>query len=74
MLQPLAEKRVEGLVLGLCQQPRLLNQSVLGAESDIFHTITVCTILVFLNRGAYNVSQLCHHLLQSVCLIPALED
>ena len=44
--QPLPEGCVEGPALRAGNQPRLLNQVLIGAESDILHTILAYTIAV----------------------------
>jgi hypothetical protein len=46
LLQPLAEGRIQSLVPSLCHQACLLDQVLISAQSYIFHTGTVYTILV----------------------------
>jgi len=44
--EPLAERCIQGSLLGSCDLAGLLNEFVVGAQSDIFHTKTVYTIPV----------------------------
>ena len=46
LFQPFAKHGIERLMPGFGQQTRLLNQLLICAESNVFHTTTVCTTLV----------------------------
>src|SRR5690348_253191 len=46
LLQPLAERCVQRLVLSPRHQPRLLNQALFRAKGDVLHANTVYTIFV----------------------------
>src|SRR5271170_2955851 len=46
LLQPLAEGRVQGLVLRPRYQSRLLDQGFFGTQGDVFHASIVYTVLV----------------------------
>ena len=47
--QPFAERGVEGGVLRFGDEARLLNEVLIGAESDVFHTRIVYTRMVYTN-------------------------
>jgi hypothetical protein len=46
LFQPFAEHRIERLMPGFGQQPRLLDQSLICTEGDVLHTRPVYTIFV----------------------------
>src|SRR5258708_17756971 len=46
LFQPLAESRVQRLVLRPCDLPCLLDQAFFRAAGDVFHAVTVYTISV----------------------------
>jgi len=45
-LQPFPKSGIQGLALRFSHKPRLLDQGLVGAEGDVFHTSTVYTIFV----------------------------
>ena len=48
LFQPFAEHSIERLMLRFGQEPRLLNQLLIGTEGNVFHTKIVYTIFVSL--------------------------
>jgi hypothetical protein len=51
LLEPLTKQGVERFVLGFCEQPGLLDQMLVGAKSDVFHTNTLYTRFVSISSG-----------------------
>jgi len=45
-LKPFPKCSIQSLTFGLSHKPRLLNQGFIGAQSNVFHTKLVYTILV----------------------------
>src|SRR5271165_3745667 len=68
LFQPFAEHRIERLMLGFGQQARLLDQSLICTEGDVFHTKSVYTIFVSQQARSFRQTwcPLCPRLMQSV--------